>query len=147
MNDSSFEFIDADLRRLSALWNEKRGMRFAAARADMDPATLRFILGNVLLVDVLREPLRFRYRLVGTNLVVRTGFDPTGKLVDEHPEPEFRREALKVYHQMIETRVPYQARFDQAFDGRTRRFEVLLLPLSSDGETIDMILGAMKYLA
>jgi hypothetical protein len=147
MNDSSFEFLDADLRRLRALWNEKRGAHFAAARADMDPATLRFILGNVLLVDVLREPLRFRYRLVGTNLVGRLGFDLTGKLVDEHPEPEFRQTALKVYHQLIETRVPYQGRFDQAFDGRTRRFEVLLLPLSSDGAAIDMVLGAMKYLS
>ena len=147
MNDSSFEFRDADLRRLLALWNEKRGARFAAARADMDPTALRFILGNVLLVDVLSPPVRFRYRLVGSNLVTRIGFDPTGKLVEEHPEPEFRQAALKIYHQMIETRAPYQGRFDQPFDGRTRRFEVLLLPLSSDGEAIDMILGAMKYLS
>ena len=36
---------------------------------------------------------------------------------------------------------------DLFVDGRTRRYEALRLPLSSDGGTIDMILSATEYLS
>jgi hypothetical protein len=48
------------------------------------------VLGNVVLIDVLYQPLRFCYRLVSVNLVQRDDFDMTGKMVDELPESQFR---------------------------------------------------------
>lgn len=43
-------------------WQTMRGTRPMPRRADFDPASLPLLLGNLILVDVLRDPLRFRYR-------------------------------------------------------------------------------------
>lgn len=145
MIEPSLAFIDPDLRRLYELWKVKRGGRIGPSRAELGPFDLRFILGNILLIDVLRDPLRFRYRLCGTNIVARAGFDLTGRFVDEHPEPQFRQAALGSYTKVAETRAPLQVVRDEIFDERSRRYEGLLLPLSSDGNVVDMIIVAMKY--
>jgi hypothetical protein len=137
---------DPDLQRLYAFWSDQRGERVGPPRAAFDPVTLRYVLGNLLLIDVLYDPLRFRYRLIGTNIVQRVGLDLTGQFVDTHPEPQFREAALQRYRKVVETRAPLCGVRNQVFDGRTRRYEVLMLPLSSDGATIDMIIVAMKFL-
>lgn len=145
MTDSPLAPADPDLRRLYEFWSAQRGTRFAPPRAPFDPVALRYVLGNLLLVDVLHDPLRFRYRLCGTNIVQRVGLDLTGRFVDEHPEPQFREFALQRYRSLVETGAPMYSLRDQVFDGRTRRYEVLMLPLSSDGVTTDMIIVAMKF--
>lgn len=53
------------------------------SRADIDPVGLRFAMGCMILINVLREPLRFRYRLTGTLLARFLKRDLTGKLLDE----------------------------------------------------------------
>jgi hypothetical protein len=146
MTETPLAPLDADLRRLYESWNELRGTRMAPSRAELDPMALRYILGNLLLVDVLRDPLRFRYRLCGTNIVARAGFDLTGRFVDEHPEPQYRDFALARYREVVELAAPLHGVRDEVLDQRFRRYEVLLLPLSSDGMNVDMVLVAMKYL-
>jgi hypothetical protein len=145
MIESPLALVDRDLRRLYEFWKERRGTRLAPSRAELDPVSLRYVLGNLLLVDVLRDPLRFRYRLCGTNIVARAGFDLTGRFVDDHPEPQFREFALARYRKVVELAAPLHDLRNQVFDHRTRRYEVLMLPLSSDGTSVDMVLVAMKY--
>jgi hypothetical protein len=145
MTDSPIAPADADLKRLYDFWLAQRGARIAPPRAPFDPVTLRYVLGNLLLIDVLHDPVRFRYRLCGTNIVQRVGFDLTGKFVDEHPEPQFREFALRTYRSVVSAGAPIHGLRNQVFDGRTRRYEVLVLPLSGDGAAIDMIIVAMKF--
>src|SRR5215467_5972175 len=57
------------LRRLHDYWDAKRGDRLFPARRDLDPLEFGFALGHVVLVEVTRPPLRFRFRLVGTEVV------------------------------------------------------------------------------
>jgi hypothetical protein len=45
--------INPRLQQLYASWLAKRGGRRFPARADFDPIELRFILGNLILVDVV----------------------------------------------------------------------------------------------
>src|ERR1043165_4802710 len=79
------------LRRFHAYWTEKRGERAMPAYRDFDPLEFAWALGKVSLIDVEREPLRFRYRLVGSEHVARLGIDMTGKLVDDFASPAIRR--------------------------------------------------------
>jgi len=65
--------------------------------------------------------------------------------VDEHPEPQFRDFALQRYRMIVELAAPLDDLRNQVFDQRTRRYEILMLPLSSDGVSVDMVLAAMKY--
>src|SRR5215469_17698305 len=74
-----------DLQRLYDYWDSRRGGRRYPARSDLDPVEFGFALGNVTLIDVLYEPLRFRFRLMGGLQAQRVGQDMTGKMVDELP--------------------------------------------------------------
>ena len=75
-------------RRLYDDWETRRHGRLFPARADFDPLELRYIIGNLSLLDVLRDPLRFRYRVHSTNMAQFLGFDLTGKEIDAAPDPQ-----------------------------------------------------------
>ena len=137
---------DARVARLFAYWSERRGERRFPARADLDPAAFAFILGNLVLMEVHREPLRFRYRLHGVNLVQRDGYDMTGRWLHDHPEPQYRGQIERVYSQVANTGELVHGIRDIEVDGRIRRYESLVLPLGRDGTTVDIIMGAQVYL-
>jgi len=129
------------LKRLYADWTARRRDRSIPARRDFDPLDLKYVLGKLLLVDVPYRPLQFRFRLVGTELVDRAGFDLTGKTLDAYPNPEFRASMRQRYTAVVESRRPLRSvQTDLVIDGRLRRYEALLLPLASDGETVDMLM-------
>jgi len=137
------------LRQLYAYWAEKRAGRPYPMRADLDPIGLRFILGNLILVDVIGalgggEP-RFRIRLHGTNLAARHGYELTGKMLDELPVGEQRDLARQSFSQVVATGAPLHAHRDRVLDGRNQRYETIILPLSSDGAAIDMLLVGLIH--
>jgi hypothetical protein len=57
-------------------------------RRDMDPLEIADILRWVWMVDVHRDPLRFKFRLFGTAHVETMGIERTGQWIDE-AFPEF----------------------------------------------------------
>lgn len=70
------------LRELYRYWESLRCGREFPARSDFDPVDIRDMLGSVALADVLYDPLRFRFRLIGTKIAQRWGFDLTGRRPD-----------------------------------------------------------------
>jgi hypothetical protein len=133
------------LRRLYDHWDAKCAGRELPARADFDPVELRWIVGNLLLIDVLRGPPGFRFRIHGTNLAERIGFDMTGKTMDDYPDPEYAKVALRSFTTVVETRRPFARVNERMIDGRAYGYETVMLPLSSDGEAIDMLLVGLVY--
>src|SRR5437763_2141752 len=87
--------VDERLSRLYAYWLKRKGSRRYPARRDLDPVDLRYVLGHLLLIDVLREPLRFRVRLHGAEMTARAHYDLTGKFLDELPDPAYRDYAVR----------------------------------------------------
>jgi hypothetical protein len=135
------------LRQLHEDWQARRRGRPLPARADFDPIDLKYVLGKLLLVDVLREPLQFRFRLVGTELVKRLGVDLTGRTLDDYPDPEYREFLRQRYTAAVAARRPLSSiQTRLILDGRLRRYEALLLPLASDGVTVDMLMIGIVYL-
>ena len=140
------EIAHPKLRRLYEYWAEKRGARELPARADMDPLDITFIIGNVIMVDVIDEdPLRFRIRLHGTNLVDRVGYELTGKMLDELPVNEFRALANRSFTWVVTERQPLHVSRDRIIDGRYARYETVIMPMSSDGERVDRLLIGLIY--
>jgi hypothetical protein len=129
-----------DLRRLFDYWDSRRAGRRYPARRDLDPVEFSFALGNVTLIEVEYEPLRFRFRLMGSLQAQRVGKDLTGKAVNELPEPAYRTLLLQGYEEAIATGLPNTATYEQVIEGRPRQFEVLRLPLAEDGDRINMLL-------
>ena len=52
-------------------------------RGHFDPLLFRSVLGMLSLLEVSRDPMRFRYRIHGTETARWVGYDLTGKYVDE----------------------------------------------------------------
>lgn len=105
----SLEFIsdarkvqDSNVRQFLQLWQDAHVGDRTPGKDFLDPLRLRFLLGSLSLLEVHADPLRFRYRLVGTDIVERLGHELTGKWLDEHPDPAVRpflvKGATMVYH-------------------------------------------------
>jgi len=134
------------LRRLYEDWDRRRNGRAFPARSDFDVLDLGYIIGNVSLLDVRYDPLRFRYRLHGTNIAQRAGVDLTGKNVEDVPDIAWRAGLLKHFRAVIEQRRPVAITFRRAWtDHRFWNCESLALPLSREGNTIDMLMTSVVW--
>ncbi len=127
------------LRQLFLYWDEKRGHRRAPSRDDIDPAEMVGVLPNVYLIDVEEEPCRYRVRLVGTVLVNWYGWDITGRYIDELTD-----QVLPALNELVTTWGPWLTIGEYAKKpDRIMPYELLALPLSSDGSTVNMIFGGV----
>jgi hypothetical protein len=127
-------------------WNARRGTRAMPARADLDPVDMKPWLPGVALVEVARVPAAhgpytLRYRLVGTRPTELRGREVTGLTVEEGYFGASLAAALENYRLVIEEKKPlYDWDHTPAESGFAREGETLLLPLSGDGATVDMVL-------
>ena len=128
------------LLRLYDYWLAKRGVRLFSSRRDLDVLEFSFAINWLSLVDVLDKPRRFRYRLVSTTLTDRLGYEMTGKYVDHIPEDEVRSYVKDLYTRAVDLRAPLYEKSTRTFDYKVWQHEVLVLPLSSDGTNIDMLM-------
>lgn len=126
-------------------WAERRGARPYPSRAAIDPLDLRPMLGNLMLFDVVGQPPRFRYRLYGSRLAERSGYDMTGKWIDELPDPDNAAIGNFQLLRLMTARQPISYMRDRVLDGRMCHYEVLALPLSDDGLTINMVLEGVAF--
>ena len=134
------------LRRLYEYWDGKRNGRRMPSRADFDPVDMTFVIGNVILVDVLDgTPLRFSIRLHGTNLSQRAGYELTGKMLDDLPVPEYRALAQRSFTEVATTGEMIHGKRDRIFNGRFARYETVIMPLSDDGERVNRLLVGLIY--
>jgi hypothetical protein len=134
------------LQQLYDYWSAQRGARKMPSRADIDPLDMTFIIGNVILVDVIAgTSLGFRIRLHGTNLVERVHYELTGKMLDDLPQVQFRNLTRKSFTKVAKTAEPLRALNDRVLDDQLRRYETVILPLSGDDIRVDMLLCGMIY--
>jgi len=146
MTDATLEISHPRLQRLYQYWSAKRGQHKMPSRADIAVSDIAYVLGDVMLVDVIDgAPPRFRIRLHGTNLAERAGHEITGKMLDELPENEFRRQVRERWTAVATTGEPIRCLRDGDFDGRPYRYESIILPLSADGERVDIELVALIH--
>ena len=134
------------LRQALAYWESKRRGRPMPARRDLDPIEIPRLLPWVLLIDVLRDPLDFRYRLIGTEVVAVSRDDFTGTRFSDLPgkgsDSVIWDNCLTVVRSKapFSRRPPYVGPRDDVHSGQN-----LLMPLSSDGEQVDMIFQLIAF--
>jgi hypothetical protein len=134
------------LRSLLAYWRMKKGDRLTISRAEIDPGEIKSLLPHVGLVDIERAPLRFRYRLAGTEIIKGYGLEVTGRYLDQMDLNGHERDITAEYVRAAESGEPSCSTFDYVRrDGRHIRYERLVLPLSSDGNSVDMLFGGCVF--
>jgi hypothetical protein len=135
------------LRQGVAYWNAKCGERMMPARTDLDPAEMIAILPHVILIDVLREPLDFRYRLIGTITEEHMAEPYTGRRLSEISHQRAPSRIWSCCERVVESQQPLRS--DIPYVGPKQDFttiEDIMLPLASDGATVDMIFVVVEYL-
>src|SRR3954469_17894074 len=145
VTDLAAEIVEPRLQKLYAYWTGVRGTRRLPARRDLDPLDFAYMLGHVMLIDVLRDPLRFRVRLHGSEMTMRARYDLTGKFLDDMPPGTFRGYVIERCRGLVEHAQPVRAEQDRTIDGRIHRYEALWLPLSDDGSTVSMLMLGLVY--
>ncbi len=134
-------------RKALAYWEFKRGARLMPSRADLDPAEMVEFLSFVFLLDVRREPLDFRYRLIGTVMDEHMTSRYTGTWMSEIEHQKPPSIIWSSCQQVVETRVPFSS--DTPYVGKNKEFkrtEDIIMPLSDDGETVNMLLVTAAFL-
>lgn len=131
------------LRALQAYWEGKKQDRPAPPKASIDPTELRDLLPDILLIDVVGDPPRFRARLIGSALVTAYGEEITGKYGDEVDLDAVRDQLLGFFERAAkECRPQYLRAAFTKHDGRHLRYEQIILPLSDDGLKVNTLLSA-----
>lgn len=131
---------------LHDFWRLECGGALPLPRKMIDPVRLPAkILPGFAILEVLRKPTDFRYRLLGTNLTQFFGRDSTGELFSEiaYPEPQGAR--LKRYFELVCDRNVMVHRTTTA-DWANRDYLTIasmFIPGTSDGKTTDFIFGAV----
>ena len=127
-------------------WDGKRRGRRMPCRADLDPVDIPKFLPDICLVDVVPDERRYVYRLIGTNEVAMRGRDPTGMPVGEGYFGTSAQSVFLNYDGVTRSRAP---RIDRdpsiTSDDRFIQHESIVLPLSDDGENVNMVLVFTVY--
>jgi hypothetical protein len=90
--------------------------------------------------------LRLRWRLIGTHLTAAVARDSTGKFFDELYLENDLAALSAPFEWVIENLKPLRGTGTSGFAGKDwMNFESVLFPLSSDGKSVDMVLGAVHY--
>jgi hypothetical protein len=96
-------------------------------------------LGNVCLLDVESDPLRFRYRLAGTRLMRLYEMDLTGRSVDEIRLPQLRDLVRAHLQEVVETGKPNLYCISITNNGGPQTYLRLALPLRGPAGNVAMI--------
>jgi hypothetical protein len=135
----------ARLQQAYAYWDRKRGSRAMPARSDIDPIDMHLFLSYVMLIDVLK-PLDFRYRLIGTEVRNISHRDYTGMRFSEVPGKDRGSVVWSNCEQVVQTKAPFSR--SPPYVGPQsylQKCENLLLPLSSDGVRVTMIMQVISF--
>ncbi|WP_422366965.1 PAS domain-containing protein [Pelagibius sp.] len=137
------------IRLLYDYWTALLRERPIPTREDIDPRRLpEPVIPHLGLFDVEHDPRRYRVRLMGANIVAWYGCDVTGRYLDEidlgpDPGPGFA-----ILDHVVRCRTPAHMMGEYTKqDGRHIRYERLVLPLSSGGQEVGMLLGASDRLS
>lgn len=138
----------AILDQVHRYWLDKRGDRAMPSWSDIDPAEIVRLLPNILVVAVEYDPLRFFFRLAGTQIVEFRG-EVTGHYVDTVPWnlPATRQSVQESYEMVVRSRAPVfvEVRIRTKQDAHRRIFAGIWPLAPAPDAPIDRCIAAEDY--
>lgn len=128
------------LKRILALWETKRAGRRWPSRSDFDPTEMIYALGDISLYDIHENPRRFWCRLDGSRQVELFGVDCSRRYLDECFDADYYAVAQQSFSRTVDSGEPQYYRREIPYAGRLIQYEVVMLPLSSDGAKVDQLM-------
>ncbi len=133
----------AATQELYSYWNKLRGARLSPERAEIDPAEIRHILADTMILEV-DEERQFPVRISGTRLNALFLGEQKGRDFVSLFQREERESVSAMILSVIEGARPIVAGLTASPEGgEAATLELLLLPLRHRGKTHSRILGAL----
>ena len=134
------------VRQLNDWWIANPESGGLPDRRSFDPAQFKALMPNLLIVEIEPDPFRVRYRLVGTRVAQFTGFDFTGKYLDELIAAGSASEWQNQYQAACANRRPvFGAITEPTTSGGTFTFEFGLFPISAGGAEVRQFISVEDY--
>lgn len=126
-------------------WRSQRRSAVLPPIGAIDPVKLpRACLPYIVVMDVETDPLRFRSRLNGTEIVRGFGIDQTGLYFDEIPNME---KQLARFQWCVRERRPYMAEDKLAFAPHDfRSYQTIALPFGDEAHGVQRILFVFSFM-
>lgn len=143
LNSAIPEDAHDDIQALYQYWCGLTKNCEMPGRQHFDPLDIPQLLPNIWLIEVHREPLRFWRRVVGSRIEEFAGRNLTKGWVAERLGEERLSGVYENLTKVVESSQPSWRRGKSmiCFEKDFTDLERLYLPMSSDGETVDMILA------
>jgi len=140
--DPLSQLSDDRIRRFAAYWIGKCADGRIPNRTDIDPTEIPWALPFIWICDFLAEGPDFRYRLAGEHINDAFRQSLRGKTMRAIVSPELQEIAIRKYARVIEMPAALH-NFGPVYMHRGRSLvgERIVLPLSSGGGDMDMIIG------
>jgi hypothetical protein len=138
---------DPRIRQPYQYWRAACPQGRLPGRQHIDPVAMPALLPWIWLVDVRRDPLRFKYRLMGTEQVRIMEREVTGQWMDEVNARFVTSPAYPQFVTVAERGTTAYRRGKPLFhiSKDYLLMERLLLPLAHDGVVVDMLLAITVY--
>lgn len=140
------QISSSNLHRLSEYWHSKRAEgQPIPYRRDIDATELRDLLPLISIADVEYEPLRFRYRLVGTRVVEYNHQEFTGKYLGEVGWVDEEMLLAAYTEVVLKQRPNYGVYSWELRSGGAGLCEFAMFPLINDSGVIHQVIAAEDY--
>lgn len=139
------------LAELYSYWSARRRGREVPARADIDPVDIPQLLPHLTLTEMVpaetARGFRIRYRLAGTEIESHFGCPLTNRYLDELVAGAFVDFAMDLHERVRADKEPVYTEVLFGSDGADPlQVKRLMLPLSEDGERINLMLAGVVFI-
>jgi hypothetical protein len=137
----------SSIRQLFEYWNERRGLRSAPDRGEIEPSAIRRVLADTFIL-AFEARAGHPFRLAGTRVCAAFGRELKGEAFVDLWAAEGRdlvRELLAIV--ATESNGVVASAHAESAEGATLELELLLLPLSHRGRTDARVIGALVPVA
>ena len=131
--------------RLLSYWNRIRGTRELPSLSDVNISEITEMWHLTFTIDVSGGEEDHKFQYFGPDLATIFGTDYTGQYLADAMNDTTVNNTLGFYPKVMEDGKPHSESSSFYLEGKEVRYRSLIVPLSSDGETIDFVLGTTNY--
>jgi hypothetical protein len=146
LRNSIDELVSDKVRELHAWWKAHLGEAGIPDRSAFDPTAFPRLLPNIIISEAVGDPVRIRYRLVGTKVADVLNIDFTGRYLDELVDEATHTPWHDYYVTAFQQRVPILGEVTEVtLSGGKFTFEFGIFPITAGGAEVRQFLSIEDY--
>ena len=131
--------------RLLSYWNRVRGTKLFPSLGEVSIGEITEIYHQTFTIQLGASEDEHVFSYFGPDLVSIFGHNYTGYTLTEALPSPIVNHTIGFYEKVIAERAPVSESSEFFSEGFEIRYRSIILPLSSDGETIDFLIGTTNY--